>query len=30
LDGAQNVVLIDGPETGKTYVASTLGIQAIQ
>jgi DNA replication protein DnaC len=29
-DGARNVVLIGGPRTGKTHVASTLGIQAIE
>ena len=27
LDGAQNVVLIGGPRTGKTHVATALGIQ---
>lgn len=30
LDGAQNVVLIGGPDTGKTHVATALGIQAIE
>ncbi len=29
-DGAQNVVLIGGPGTGKTHVATPLGIQAIE
>jgi DNA replication protein DnaC len=30
LDGAQNAVLIGGPGTGKTHVATALGIQAIE
>jgi len=30
LDGAENVVLIGGPGTGKTNVATALGIQAIE
>ena len=30
LDGAQNVVLIGGPGTGKSHVATALGIQAIE
>lgn len=30
IDGAQNVVLIGGPGTGKIYVATALGIQAIE
>jgi DNA replication protein DnaC len=30
MDGAQNVALIGGPGTGKTHVATTLGIQAIE
>jgi len=27
MDGAQNVVLVGGPGTGKTHVATALGIQ---
>lgn len=30
LDGAHNVVLIGGPGTGKTHVATALGVQAIE
>jgi len=30
LDGAQNVMLIGGPGTGKTHVATALGIQAVE
>jgi DNA replication protein DnaC len=30
MDGAQNVVLIGGPGTGKTHVATAIGIQAIE
>ena len=30
LDGAQNIVLIGGPGTGKTHAATALGIQAIE
>ena len=30
LDGAQNVVLIGGPGTGKTHTATALGVQAIE
>ena len=29
-DGAQNVVLIDSPGTGKTHVATAIGVQAIE
>lgn len=29
MDGAQNVVLVGGPGTGKTHVATALGIQAV-
>ena len=30
LDGAENVVLIGGPGTGKTHAATALGIQALE
>jgi DNA replication protein DnaC len=30
IDGAHNVVLVGGPGTGKTHVATALGIQAIE
>jgi len=30
IDGADNVVLIGGPGTGKTHIASALGIQAVE
>src|SRR5690606_22581481 len=30
MDGAQNIVLVGGPGTGKTHVATALGIQAIE
>ena len=30
MEGAQNVVLIGGPGTGKTHIATTLGIHAIE
>ena len=30
MDSAQNIVLIGGPGTGKTHVATALGIQAIE
>ena len=30
MDGAHNVVLVGGPGTGKTHVATALGIQAIE
>jgi len=30
IDGAQKIVLVGGPGTGKTHVATALGIQAIE
>ena len=30
LNGAQNVVLIGGPGTGKTHVATAIGVQAVE
>ena len=30
LDGAHNVVLIGGPGTGKTHIATALGVQAVE
>ena len=30
IDGADNVVLIGGPGTGKTHIATALGIQAVE
>jgi DNA replication protein DnaC len=30
MDGAQNVVLIGAPSTGKTHVATAIGVQAIE
>ena len=30
LDGAQNVVLIGGPGTGKTHISTALGVQAVE
>ena len=30
MDGAENVVLIGGPGTGKTHAATALGVQAIE
>ena len=30
IEGADNVVLIGGPGTGKTHIATALGIQAVQ
>lgn len=30
IDGAENVVLIGGPGTGKTHAATALGVQAIE
>jgi DNA replication protein DnaC len=30
LDGAHNIVLIGGPGTGKTHIATALGVQAIE
>jgi DNA replication protein DnaC len=30
IDGAQNIVLVGGPGTGKTHIATALGVQAIE
>ena len=30
LEEAQNVVLVDGPDTGKTHLATAIGVQALQ
>jgi DNA replication protein DnaC len=30
LDGAQNIVLVGGPGTGKSHLATALGVQAIE
>jgi DNA replication protein DnaC len=30
IDGAQNAVLIGGPGTGKTHIATALGVQAVE
>ncbi len=30
MDGAQNVVLISGPGTGKTHIATALGVQVVE
>jgi DNA replication protein DnaC len=30
MNGAQNVLLIGGPGTGKTHVATAIGVQAIR
>ena len=30
MDGAQNVVLIGGPGTGKTHAATALGVQSVE
>src|SRR3546814_2717012 len=30
IDGADNIVLVGGPGTGKTHVATALGVQAIE
>src|SRR5690606_5030841 len=30
MDGANNVVLVGGPGTGKTHIATALGVQAIE
>ena len=30
MDGAENIVLIGGPGTGKSHVATALGVQAIE
>lgn len=30
LDGAQNVVLIGGPGTGKTHIATAIGVEAVE
>lgn len=30
MDGAHNLVLIGGPGTGKTHVATAIGVQAVE
>ena len=30
MDGAHNVVLIGGPGTGKTHIATAVGVQAVE
>jgi DNA replication protein DnaC len=30
IDGAHNVVLIGGPGTGKTHIATAIGVQAVE